>query len=251
MHTSRPRGRRTVTLRRLCSRAPWMTISSFSKRFSVIGGSRPGQPSSGRMDRTGVRIIGCGQDAAHRRRSTFTVCRARARNSSPASACCSRRGRTRPPCCPRLLRALGVVLAVAIVVALLAQSSAPEPVRIALDLLALALRRPHRAALRARGLAVGSLALRADDPARLRGRPARRRAARLGDHAARRDPHRRRRSQLRRAPLRLRDAHARRRAARARRAASSATPSASPRRSSTRTRRGGPHLDADRGAGCL
>ena len=39
---------------------------------------------------------------------------------------------------PALLRALGVVLAVAIVVALLAQSSAPEPVRIALDLLALA-----------------------------------------------------------------------------------------------------------------
>ena len=39
---------------------------------------------------------------------------------------------------PALLRALGVVLAVAIVLALLAHSSAPDPVRIALDLLALA-----------------------------------------------------------------------------------------------------------------
>ncbi len=39
---------------------------------------------------------------------------------------------------PALLRALGVVLAVAIVLALLARSSAPDPVRIALDLLALA-----------------------------------------------------------------------------------------------------------------
>ena len=39
---------------------------------------------------------------------------------------------------PALLRSLGVMLAVAIVIALLAQSSAPDPVRIALDLLALA-----------------------------------------------------------------------------------------------------------------
>jgi hypothetical protein len=39
---------------------------------------------------------------------------------------------------PALLRALGGVLAVAIVLALLAKSSAPDPVRIALDLLALA-----------------------------------------------------------------------------------------------------------------
>jgi Bacterial PH domain len=38
-----------------------------------------------------------------------------------------------------LLRALGAVLAAAVAVALLAQSSAPDPVRIALDLLALAL----------------------------------------------------------------------------------------------------------------
>jgi hypothetical protein len=39
---------------------------------------------------------------------------------------------------PALLRALGVVLSAAIVLALLAHSSAPDPVRIALDLLALA-----------------------------------------------------------------------------------------------------------------
>jgi len=39
---------------------------------------------------------------------------------------------------PALLRALGVMLVVATVIALLAQSSAPDPVRIALDLLALA-----------------------------------------------------------------------------------------------------------------
>jgi hypothetical protein len=39
---------------------------------------------------------------------------------------------------PALLRALGGVLAVAVVLALLSQSSAPDPVRIALDLLALA-----------------------------------------------------------------------------------------------------------------
>jgi hypothetical protein len=40
---------------------------------------------------------------------------------------------------PALLRALGAVLAAAVAVALLARSSAPHPVRISLDLLALAL----------------------------------------------------------------------------------------------------------------
>ena len=36
-HEARPRGMRTVTSRRLCSRAPWMTISSLRRRFAVIG----------------------------------------------------------------------------------------------------------------------------------------------------------------------------------------------------------------------
>jgi hypothetical protein len=47
---------------------------------------------------------------------------------------------------PALLRALGAVLAAAFAIALLARSSAPEPVRVALDLLVLVL--PVRAVLR-------------------------------------------------------------------------------------------------------
>ena len=161
------------------------------------GPSRLGQPSSGLESRTSVRIIGAGQDAAHRRRSTSFVCRARARNSSPASACCSRRGRTRPLCCPRSCARSASCSPSRSCSPCSPQSSAPDPVRIALDLLALAFACRHRPPLRARGVAVGPLALRAHHPPRLRGRPARRRAPRLGDDAARRDPHRRRRPQLR------------------------------------------------------
>ena len=144
-------------------------------------------------------------------------------------ACTARtRRRSCPPCCGRS----AAVLAAATVVALLARSSAPHGVRLALDLLVAGVRRARRAALHARRLAVGSHAARTDDAPRLRRRPARRRAARLADDVAGRHPQHRRQPQLRRAPARLWDAHARRRAAGSRRPLRRAMPSASPRRSS-------------------
>ena len=86
---------------------------------------------------------------------------------------------------PALLRALGAVLAAAIVLALLARSSAPDARAPRARPARARVRRARRAALHARRLAVGSHAARADDAPRLRGRSARCRAPRLGDDAAR------------------------------------------------------------------
>ena len=134
---------------------------------------------------------------------------------------------------PALLRALGVVLAAAVVLALLAHSSAPDAVRIALDLLVLGV--AARAVFRfTRAVWQWDRSLLALTTRRVfvvAPRGAVRRAWEtmpLGRRSTAPAS-----AQLRRAPARLRDAHARRRAAAAATCASSATPSASPRRSST------------------
>ena len=132
------------------------------------------------------------QDAGHRRRSRPSVCRARARNSSPASASCSRPGPIPAALLPALLRALGVLLAAtAIVLALLARSSAPHAVRIALDLLVIALRRaaPSSASRAPCGSGIARSS-RSRPAASSSSRPRGRGPPRLGDDAARRDPHR-------------------------------------------------------------
>ena len=127
-----------------------------------------------------------GRTAGHRRRSTFFRM-SRARMKLEPGERLLLAARPHPAALlPALLRALGVVLAAAIVhrpagavVGARPGAHRARPARARL-------RRPHGPALRARRLAVGPLALRAHDPARVRGRSARRRAARLGDDAARR-----------------------------------------------------------------
>ena len=138
MHTRLPRGMRTVTSRRLCSRAPWMTISSFSKRFSghrwvslAAVGVIEQAFAFGRSCGAGRRSAG-GEAASRMSRARMKLDPGRAAAARRAPA--SRDSSSRRSCAPSASLA-----AAAVVLALLLRSSAPHGVRIALDLPVIAL----------------------------------------------------------------------------------------------------------------
>src|SRR4051794_38665621 len=113
-----------------------MTISSLWRRFAVIGSSKLDQPSSGRSIEHAFAFY---QGAGRRRRAAKRVFMPRASTRLEPGERLLLACRPHPAALlPALLRAVAVVLVTAAVLALLAGSSAPDPVRLALDLLAVA-----------------------------------------------------------------------------------------------------------------
>src|SRR3977135_2570444 len=111
-----------------------MTVSSFIRGFGVMKTSRLDQPSSGRLIEQA--FVCCHVGRTEGGNGEAVVCMPRARMKLEPAERLRLACRPHPAALlPALLRAIAAVLVTTTVLALLAHSSAPHGVRLALDLL--------------------------------------------------------------------------------------------------------------------